>query len=95
MTNCKDCIFSEVRDFVRNYDFYAYKCLLLTKVAQRNVSIDINITNGVRDKFICPYFCSKENTINVFTKVHKKQFAKADLKSLYIELYGGLAPNED
>ena len=91
MTNCKDCIFSDV------YDKYndVYHCSLLSKIRQCPVLIDSNILEGFRKSFICPYFCSKENTINVFIKVHKRQFAKADLDSLYKKVYGGDEPNEN
>ena len=91
MTNCKDCIFSDVYDKCND----VYQCSLLTKIRQYPVLIDSNILEGFRKSFICPYFCCKENTINVFIKVHKRQFAKADLDSLYKKVYGGDEPNEN
>lgn len=91
MTNCKNCIFSDVYDENNNI----YQCSLLGTIRQCPVLIDSNIINESRNKFICPYFCSKENTINVFIKVHKRQFAKADLESLYNKVYGGDEPNEN
>ena len=91
MTNCKKCIFSDLFDESN----LVYECALLSTLRKCPVLIDINIITESRDKFICPYFCSKENTINVFTKVHKRQFAKADLESLYKKVYGGDEPNEN
>lgn len=90
-TNCKDCIFMSVYDTLHNI----YECSLLSTIKQSPCEIDCNILNGSRDKFICPYFCSKENTINVFIKVHKRQFAKADLDSLITKVYGGVKPDEN
>lgn len=91
MTNCNDCIFIDTYDLVN----YVYNCALLSRLRESPLVIDSCILNGYRDKFICPYFCSKENTISVFIKVHKRQFAKADLESLYKKVYGGDEPNEN
>lgn len=67
--NCYNCVFSVVDELTYNCE-----CKLLEKA--------YNYSYVYGDRINCPLFCDRDNTINIFIKVHKKQFKKN--KDLYL-----------
>ena len=67
---CYNCIFGVYSPF----DNEPVECELLEKA--------YNIPIVKMDRINCPLFCSRETTINVFIKVHKRDLTKNKYKYL-------------
>ena len=80
MNYCKDCIFCK-------NDGISSICELI----QKAYSID-----NVNCDVACTLYCSRESTINVFIKVHNRQFERKKLQFLHdvglIEVDGKFVP---
>ena len=67
---CYNCIFGVFSPF----NDEPVECELLEKA--------YNIPQVKTDRINCPLFCSRENTINLFIKVHKRDIQKNKYKYL-------------